>query len=159
MMPIPRLSAAVGSLAVCLGLSTVAVPAAAQTLTLGLSPASITFASADPDTTPSIAAPAITVTYRVRNNTGGSWRITLLSDSDLTSGPASIPINFVTWTASPSPPFQNGTLSRAAAQTLASGAGDVTVPATGTVVFRLENRWTHNTGIYTASVQFTLVAP
>jgi hypothetical protein len=158
-MPISRFGATVGTLAACLGLGVLAAPAGAQTLTLSLSPASITFASADPDTTPSIAAPAITVSYRVQKNAGGNWQITLLASGDLTTGSATIPISLVTWTASPSPPFQNGTLSRAVAQTLASGTGNVNPASAGTVVFRLENRWTYNTGIYNASVAFTLIAP
>ena len=131
----------------------------AQTLDLTLSTSSISFASADPDTTPSVVAAAVTVTYRVRNNAGGSWRITLLAGGDLTSGSASIPISLVTWTATPAPPFQNGAMSGTVAQTVASGAGNVQSPRTGNVVFSLENRWTHNPGIYTASIAFTLVAP
>jgi hypothetical protein len=50
-------------------------------------------------------------------------------------------------------------LSRTVAQSLASGSGNVDPAKTGTVAFSLENRWTYNTGTYTASVQFTLVAP
>jgi hypothetical protein len=135
-------------------------PAAhAQTLTLTISPPTITFANADPDTTPSIPAPAITVNYRVRNNASGSWRVTLLSGSDLTAGSAVIPISNVTWTATPAPPFQNGTLSQTLAQTLASGSGNVQNPSSGTVVFRLANSWTYNAGTYTATVTFTLTAP
>ena len=133
--------------------------AAAQTLTMTISPSTITFASADPDTTPSIAAPSITVSYRVQNNLGGSWRISLLAGGDLTAGSATIGINNVTWTASPTPPFQAGTLSGTLAQTLASGTGNVPLGTTGTVVFRLANSWTYNVGSYSTSVVFTLTAP
>jgi hypothetical protein len=133
--------------------------AAAQTLTLTITPATITFADADPDTTPTITAPAITVRYRVRNNATGNWRITLLASGDLTAGSATIPITDITWTATPVPPFQNGTLSRTLAQTLASGSGNVQNTSTGTVVFRLANGWDHNVGTYNASVVFTLTAP
>ena len=149
-------------LTVCaaLGFLLLASPAArAQTLLLTISPSTITFANADPDTTPSITAPSITVTYRVRQNVDGSWRITLLAGGDLTAGSATIPITNVTWTATPAPPFQSGTLSRTLAQTLASGTGNVQQPALGTVVFRLANSWSHNAGTYTASVVFTLTAP
>jgi hypothetical protein len=151
-------STAVG-VAVWLGLWASPTPAFAQTLNLSLSPSSITFASADPDTTPSITAPGVTVTYRVRNNASGNWQITLLAGGDLTTGSATIPISLVTWTATPVPPFRSGTLSRTVAQSLASGSGNVDPAKTGTVAFSLENRWTYNTGTYTASVQFTLVAP
>jgi hypothetical protein len=146
------------SAAVC-GSVAMADLAHAQTLDLTLSTPSVTFASADPDTTPSIAAAAVTVTYRVRNNAGGGWRVTVLAGGDLTAGAATIPINLVTWTATPAPPFQDGTMSQTVAQTLASGSGNVQAFRNGTVVFRLENRWTHNTGIYTTSIAFTLVAP
>jgi hypothetical protein len=149
-------------LAVCaaLGFLLLAAPAArAQTLSLTISPATITFANADPDTTPSITAPSITVSYRVRNNLLGNWRITLLAGGDLTAGGATIPVTNVTWTATPAPPFQNGTMSRTLAQTLASGSGDVQNTTTGTVVFRLANSWTYNAGIYNASFVFTLSAP
>lgn len=141
-------------------LSLVLVPAAgAQTLSLTISPSTISFANADPDVTPSIAAPAITVTYRVRNNATGSWRITLLASNDLTAGTATIGVNNVTWTASPTPPFQAGTLSRTLARVLASGTGNVYTYSTGTVVFRLANSWTYNVGSYSSSVVFTLTAP
>lgn len=149
-------------LAVCaaIGFVLLAAPAArAQTLTLGIAPSTIAFANADPDTTPTIAAPSITVTYRVRNNASGNWRITLLAGGDLTAGAATIPIANVTWTATPAPPFQNGTMSRTLAQTLASGSGNVANTTTATVVFRLANSWTHNAGTYSASIVFTLTAP
>jgi hypothetical protein len=146
--------------AVTSALSLMLVPAAgAQALRLTIAPATISFASADPDTTPSILAPAITVSYRVRFNPTGNWRISLLASGDLTAGTATIAINNVTWTASPTPPFQAGTLSRTVAQTLASGTGNVQNTTTGTVVFRLANSWTYNVGSYSTSVVFTLTAP
>jgi hypothetical protein len=146
--------------AVTSALSLMLVPAVgAQDLLLTITPATISFASADPDTTPSIAAPAITVRYHVRNNDTGSWQISLLATSDLTAGTATIGINNVTWTASPAPPFQAGTLSRTLAQTLASGTGTVQGNRTGTVVFSLANSWTYNVGSYSTSVVFTLTAP
>lgn len=142
------------------GVSVLMAPAAAaQTLTLTISPSTISFAGADPDTMPSVAAPPITVSYRVRNNAAGSWRISLLASGDLTAGSATIPITNVTWTASPTPPFQAGTLSRTLAQTLASGSGNVQTSRTGTTVFRLANSWTYNVGSYSTSVVFTLTAP
>lgn len=134
-------------------------PANAQTLSLSLSPSTFFFASADPDTTPSISSGAITVSYRVRNNTGGNWAITLLAGGDLSSGSDAIPAGNVTWTATPAPPFQNGTLSNSVSQTLASGSGNVNPTATGTVTFSLANSWSYNVGIYAQTVVFTLTAP
>jgi hypothetical protein len=134
--------------------------AGAQTLNLSLSQYTISFPSADPDASPMVAAPSISVNYRVRDNASGSWRITVQASGDLTSGTATIPISSVTWTASPTPPFQNGTMSAAVAQTLASGSGNVTSnSAFGTVVFSLANSWSYNIGTYTASFVFTLSAP
>jgi hypothetical protein len=143
---------------VTVGLLSVPV-ARAQQLRLTLAPATITFADADPDTIFSIIAPTVTVSYRVRNNPAGNWIITLLASADLTSGTATIAITNITWTALPAPPFQNGTLSRTVAQTLASGSGNVQDTTTGAVVFRLANSWTYNVGIYNTSVVFTLTAP
>jgi hypothetical protein len=136
-----------------------AAPASAQSLRLTLSTSTITFASADPDTTPSIASPAVTVSYRVRNNNSGNWQITLLAGGDLTSAAGTIDITNVTWTAAPVPPFQSGTLSHTLAQRLAAGVGNVQSTQTGTVVFSLANSWTYNVGVYTATVTFTLIAP
>jgi len=160
LMTLPRLHRAVLALAACaLGLMFAPEAAAQPTLRLTIVPATITFAAADPDTTPSIAAPNVTVSYRVRNNVTGNWLISLLASGDLTAGAATIPITNVTWTASPTPPFQAGTLSRTLAQTLASGSGNVQNTTTGTVVFRLANSWTYNVGTYSTSVVFTLTAP
>ena len=133
--------------------------AQAQALDLTLSTTAITFASADPDTTPSIPAAVVTLTYRIRGGGSISYRITVMASDDLRSGSATIPVSLVTWTATPAPPFQNGTMSRTAAQTLASGVSTSQGSKTGYVVFSLENRWTHNPGTYTASIAFTLVAP
>jgi hypothetical protein len=142
------------------GVALAMAPAAdAQLLDFSLTQASISFADADPDTTPSITAANVTVNYRVRQNGGGSWRITIISGTDLTSGGASIPISNVTWTAAPAPPFQPGTMSRSIAQTMASGAGNANPATTGTVVFHLANSWNYNVGVYSATFTFTLSAP
>jgi len=142
------------------GAALVLVPAAnAQTLTFSVTQSSIAFADADPDTTPSLTASNVTVSYRVTGNAGGNWRITIISGTDLTSGSATIPISSVTWTATPVPPFQAGTMSTAVAQTMASGAGNVNPAATGTVVFKLANNWSSNVGTYSATFTFTLSAP
>jgi hypothetical protein len=136
------------------------VPAAgAQTLTFSVTQVSISFADADPDTTASITAANVVVNYRVTGNAGGNWRITVISGTDLTSGGASIPISNVTWTATPAPPFQPGTMSTTVQQTMAAGTGNVNSTRTGTVVFRLANSWSYNVGAYTATFTFTLTAP
>jgi hypothetical protein len=134
-------------------------PALGQRVNLNMQPTSITFQSADPDLTPTITAQAIVVRYRVQNNAGGSWRLTVLASGDLISGLESIDISSVSWTATPSPPFQAGTLSKTVQQTVASGSGNVNPQRTGTLVFRLVNSWDYSVGTYTQTFIFTLSAP
>lgn len=141
------------------GAALVMAPAAgAQIITFSVTQASISFADADPDTTPSITAANVTVNYAVSFTFGSNWRITLISGTNLTSGSASIPISNVTWTATPTPPFQAGTMSTTVQQTLASGSGDVP-SRVGTVVFRLANSWSYNVGTYSATFTFTMSCP
>ena len=111
--------------------------ARAQLLELTITPASFTLPSADPDTSPRISAPPLTVHYRIRQNARGSWTLTVRSGGDLASGGATIPIENVTWTAAPAPPFQNGTMSASIEQQLASGSGNVAAPQSGTLTFHL----------------------
>lgn len=152
-----------GRLAVLLALATVGAlmapsAASAQTLSLSLSRTTIPFASADPDTTPSVIAPLVTVTYRVRNNFG-NWQLTLLAAGNLSSGSATIPVSAVTWTATPVPPFQSGTMSSTVAQRLAGGSGNINPAQTGQVTFQLANSWDYNVGTYSTVFTFTLTAP
>lgn len=127
-------------------------------LDLSISPVSISFASANPDTTPVVTAPPIVVTVRVRQN-AGPWTLTVLANGDLLSGPSTVDISNVTWTATPAPPFQGGTLSKTVAQRVASGTGTVNPPQNGSLTFRLANSWTYNAANYTQTLVFTLTAP
>ena len=127
-------------------------------LDLTISPLSISFASANPDATPVVAAAPIVVTIRVRQNSG-PWTLTVLANGDLLSGPSSVDISNVTWTATPAPPFQGGTLSKTVAQRVASGTGTVNPAQNGSVTFRLANSWTYNAANYTQTLVFTLTAP
>lgn len=133
--------------------------AAAQKLQLSITPSVITFPSSDPDAVPVILAAPVTITYRVQQNNGGTWSLTVLAAGDLIAGPATVDISNVTWVATPAPPFQNGTLNKTVAQRVASGAGDANPAATGSLTFRLANSWTYSTGTYTQTVLFTLSAP
>jgi len=132
---------------------------AAQRLDLGISPAVITVPSVDPDTMPVLTSSPVQVNYRVRQNNRQTWLLTVVANGDLVSGPSTIDISTVSWTASPSPPFQNGTLSKTTAQTVATGPGNVASPSTGTLTFRLANSWTYDAGIYTQTLVFTLSTP
>jgi hypothetical protein len=146
---------------VLVAVSLLALPgsAAAQRLDLSISPTVIGFATADPDVLPVITSAPVTVNYRIRQNTRSTWQLTVVAGGDLMSGPSTIDISAVSWTAAPAPPFQNGTLSKTVAQTVASGAGNVAAPSTGSLTFRLANSWTYDAGIYTQTVVFTLSTP
>jgi hypothetical protein len=133
--------------------------AAAQRLDLAISPAVITVPSADPDTMPVLSSSPVQVNYRVRQNNRQTWLLTVVANGDLISGASTIDISAVSWIASPSPPFQNGTLSKTTAQTVATGSGNVASPSTGTLTFRLANSWTYDAGIYTQTLVFTLSTP
>ena len=133
--------------------------ARAQRLDLSISPSAIAIPSADPDAMPAVTAAPLAVSYRVRQNSRGTWLLTVQANGDLESGESTIDITAVSWTAAPSPPFQNGTLSKTTAQTVASGSGNQASPATGHVTFTLTNSWTYDTGIYTQTLVFTLSTP
>jgi hypothetical protein len=136
--------------------------AAAQskvTLRLVVSPTTISFPSGDPDTTPVLTAGPVTVTYSIKDkNQNDSWTMTVQASGDLVAGSAVIPAANVSWTATPAPPYRNGTLSAAVAQTLATGTTDVSPAQTGTVVFSLSNSWSYNVGTYSQTIVFTLVS-
>ena len=142
--------------ALCLVLLPCAV--SAQRLDLSITPRVIVFPSSDPDTVPIVAAAPVQITYRVRQYSG-PWSLTLIAGGDLISGGATVDISNVTWVATPAPPFQNGTLSRTVAQTLATGSGPTNPARTGTITFRLANSWTYTAATYTQTVVFTLSAP
>ena len=127
-------------------------------LDLSLSPASISFASEDPDVSPVIAAAPVVVNVRVRQN-AGPWTLTVLAGGDLIAGPATVDITNVSWIATPAPPYRNGTLSKTVAQQLASGTGNVNPAQNGSVTFRLANSWNYSAGNYTQTLVFTLSAP
>lgn len=137
----------------------VTTPAAAQRLSLSISPRVVTFPSSDPDAVPIVPAAPISVTFRVQQNLLQPWTMTVLANGDLISGGSRVDISNVTWVATPGPPFQGGTMSRTVAQRLASGTGNVNPTSTGLVTFRLANSWTYSTGTYTQTVLFTLSAP
>ena len=139
--------------------SALAAPAYGQILDLSLTPRVVSFPSSDPDAVPIVAAAPVTISYRIRQNPKGAWSLTVLAGGDLISGPDQIDISNVTWTATPAPPFQSGTLSKTVAQRIASGTGNVANPSTGSVTFRLANSWTYSTGTYTQTVVFTLSSP
>jgi hypothetical protein len=83
----------------------------------------------------------------------------VLAGGDLMSGGTAVDITNVSWTATPAPPFQNGTMSKTVAQRMAAGTGNVNPAENGSVTFRLANAWTYSAGIYTQTLVLTLSAP
>jgi hypothetical protein len=130
-------------------------PAAAQLLQL--QPTTISIASADPDTVPLVSASPIRITYIALGQGAGGWTITVEAEGQLVSGASTIPISNVSWVATPTPTFRNGTLSTAP-QVLASGSG-LALLQSGDVTFRLANSWNYNVGTYTQTITFTLSSP
>ena len=138
-------------------------PAGAQQtprLELSVSPQIVNFTLGDPDTTPVVVASPVTVSYRLRNLQGkATWLLTVLASGDLVSGPSTVDISNVTWVASPTPPFRNGTLNRMVAQVVASGSGSENPTQVGSLTFRMNNSWNYDSGIYTQTIVFTLSTP
>ena len=132
-----------------------AKPTAAQVLQV--QPATITFPSSDPDTVPVIAAAPIRVSFVAQGSPANPWTITVRAEGDLISGASTIPISYVSWQATPSPPFRNGTLTTVA-QTLATGTGFINVER-GDVTFRFVNSWNYTVGNYAQTITFTLASP
>jgi hypothetical protein len=132
--------------------------ARAQRVELTITPAAFSFPSADPDTTPIVVSPALTIRYRIQQNRDAQWRITVLANGNLQDGAAAIPIERVTWVATPAPPFQDGTMSSAVERLVASGTGNAPT-ANGSITFRLVNSWDYAAGLYTQTFVFTISAP
>ncbi len=137
-----------------------ATEASAQLHQISLAPASFSFPSADPDVSPIVSSPQLTITYKVAGNPNNGWSMTIQA-TDLTSAAGdTIPASNVTWVASPAPPFiANGTLSTTAQRL----AGDPNTHAagsqTGFITFSLRNLWTYKAGNYTQTIIFTVSSP
>jgi hypothetical protein len=97
------------------------------------------------------------VRVRVWGNPGGAWILTALADSDLQSGPDLISIGNVFWTASNSPPFQDGFLSTVLP--IVAGAGTDPTNERSNLDFYFNNSWDYVTGDYSATATLTLAAP
>ncbi len=123
--------------------------------TLTVSAAAVSFADADPDTTPSITgAPVISVTAKSRTAAGNAVTLTVQSGSALTSGADTIAVSNVTWTAT-------GDLSAGTLDTAAVTVGSWTNSGnrSGNMTYLLANSWLYATGNYSATVTYTLSAP
>jgi len=141
------------AVALVLGPAKSATAGPGATLTLGVG--SITFPSASPVTTSSIAATQNPISIAVKTTGTATWSLTVLANGDLVSGGNTVAIGNVTWTATGTG-FVGGTMSKTTAQTLASGTSNVNM--TGTQSYFLANSWTYVTGSYSQTVVYTLTA-
>jgi hypothetical protein len=130
----------------------------ASSAQLSITPSSINFPNADPDTVPSIPATENPVTVIANAQTNGNKTVTLsvIANGDLIFGSSTIPIGNVTWTASGSG-FQAGTMSKTTPQT--AGNWQRSGSRTGTFSYFLKNSWSYATGNYTQTITYTLTAP
>jgi hypothetical protein len=129
----------------------------AATITLRLTPSTIAFPDASPDVTPLIGPATVIVSVKAEGSPGYPWVLTLVGNSDLRSGPSVIPITAISFTSTPSPPFNSGTLSRVTPLLL--GTGIAHINADLRMDFMLQNSWSYNVGAYTATATFTLSGP
>ncbi len=123
-------------------------------LTLGA--ATLLFDDADPDTDPTIAAPALSVSVKARTTAGAGVTLTVLAGNDLVSGTDVIPISNLSWAATGTG-FSAGTSNKTTAQAVGgwSGSGN----QAGSQTYSLLNSWAYATGIYTATLTYTLTVP
>jgi len=128
------------------------------TAKLSVGTSTLTFPNADPDVTPSIVASegAVSISAKAKTSAGSTVTLTLLAAGDLLSGTDSIAISNLTWSASGTD-FVSGTMSKTAAQTVASWSNSGT--RSGSQSFALANSWSYATGSYSAQATYTLTAP
>jgi len=118
----------------------------------------VNFSDADPDLVPIIGPQDIRI--RVMSFGGGAaapFVLTIQADRDLTAGSETISASNVSWTATPSPPLQNGTLSTVTPTLLGSGNGFKFF--FGRLSFYFRNSWDYNPGNYSTTATITLSGP
>jgi len=133
--------------------------AQAMSLTLSITPQTITFPADDPDTSPSVAADrAVQVTIRATGMGTRTWQLTLRANGNLSDfwSLASIAISNVSWTATSVPPFRDGALAANVEQLAATRSGNY--QGRGDLTFSLLNSWSYWAGSYSQTVAFTLSA-
>lgn len=137
--------------------STVTVSATVSaTAKLVLGAATVSFPDADPDVSPLLSAPAITVDAKGKTSTSGNITLTVVASDDLKSGSDVIGISNLTWTATGTG-YSAGTMSKASGQTLGSWTGSGAF--SGTQTYKLANSWSYATGSYSTTLTYTLTAP
>ena len=124
-----------------------------------LGSASVNFPDSDPTSVLSIGATEnpVSVTARIRTGSASVATLTAQTGGDLVSGGNTIAISNVTWTGTGTGFSATGTMNKSVGQSVGSwtGSGE----QIGSNSFFLVNSWNYATGVYTATVTYTLTAP
>ena len=126
---------------------------------LTISPSTISFPDADPDTVGFIAPSEgpVTVDAKAKTSGGGGITLDVLANGDLTTGSDIIAISNIAWTSG-SPDYNGtGTMNKTTAQPVGSWSNSGWHQ--GVLNFRLANSWSYAVGSYSASATFTLTYP
>jgi len=127
---------------------------------LELNTTAITFdvGSLSPDEAPIISSPSspISVIFKARTGRSNKVTLTILPADDLVSGPDIISISNISWITT-GPGFIEGTMNKTAAQPVGTWTGSGV--RSGTITFRLINRWEYARGEYGTTALFILTAP
>ena len=118
----------------------------------------VSFADADPTTTPVLAATSdLAIDVKARTSAAGNVTLTVVSSNDLKSGSDTITIDNLTWTVGGSSGLLAGTMNKTTAKSVGSWTGSGSF--SGTQGYKLANSWAYNTGTYTTTLTYTLTAP
>jgi len=130
-----------------------AAVSARASITLGV--ASVDFADADPDLSPTInASAAVSVTAKSRTSQGNAVTLTIEAPDLTEGGGGTIAASQISWAANGD--LSGGTLSNAAVSLVSStNSGQ----RTGDMTFVLVNDWAYAVGAYSTTVTYTLSAP
>lgn len=127
-------------------------------LELNTTTISFDMGSLSPDDAPIISSPSSQISLICKARAGGNNKITLtvMATNDLVSGSDIISINNINWIATGSG-FIDGTMDKTSSQTIGTWTGSGV--RSGTITFRLINRWEYARGDYGTTALFTLITP
>jgi len=126
---------------------------------LNLGSGSVNFPDSDPTSVPSIGATQnpVSVTASIRTGSASVATLTAQTGGDLVSGGNSIAISNVTWTGTGTGFSSTGTMDKTVGQSVGSWTGSG--QRSGSNSYFLANSWNYATGVYIATVTYTLTAP
>ena len=125
-----------------------------EEVSLRIFPLTIYFSPADPDLAPLVLSDS-PIVVEIKIDSAHEWKLTVVAYGDLEGERGiSIPIQNISWTATPSPPFLNGALAKKKPQLVATGSGESDLR--GELNFSLQNTWEYLAGEYSQTISFTL---